>query len=75
MANFPYGFDNLNDNTYHYVMDRPPLLQVSPTYPDRDGKRISSETLFGERREVVILHNGREYRLRLTQNDKMILTA
>ena len=42
---------------------------------DDNGKRISSETLFGERREVVILHNGREYRLRLTQNDKLILTA
>jgi hemin uptake protein HemP len=37
--------------------------------------RIPSEALLGERREVVILHNGREYRLRLTQNGKLILTA
>ena len=37
--------------------------------------RLSSEVLFGTQREVVIVHNGREYRLRLTQNDKMILTA
>jgi hemin uptake protein HemP len=37
--------------------------------------RISSEALFGPRRELVILHNGREYRLRLTQNGKLILTA
>lgn len=36
---------------------------------------IPSESLFGGRREVVILHKGREYRLRLTQNDKLILTA
>jgi hemin uptake protein HemP len=25
--------------------------------------------------KLVIVHNGREYRLRLTQNDKLILTA
>lgn len=75
MAAFPNGLDNLNDNTYHYSMDQQPLLQAAPACPDSEGKRISSETLFGERREVVILHNGREYRLRLTQNDKMILTA
>jgi hemin uptake protein HemP len=37
--------------------------------------RISSEALLGARGEVVIVHNGREYRLRLTQNGKLILTA
>lgn len=37
--------------------------------------RISSTSLFGPRREIVILHNGREYRLRLTQSDRLILTA
>jgi hemin uptake protein HemP len=29
----------------------------------------------GDNREVVIVHAGREYRLRLTQNGKLILTA
>ena len=38
-------------------------------------ERISSEALLGRRRELVIVHNGREYRLRLTQNGKLILTA
>lgn len=38
-------------------------------------KRLPSETLFGARREVIIVHNGREYRLRLTQSGKLILTA
>jgi hemin uptake protein HemP len=38
-------------------------------------KRIVSAQLFGVHREVVILHNGREYRLRLTQSGKLILTA
>jgi hemin uptake protein HemP len=37
--------------------------------------RISSGSLLGPRREVVILHNGREYRLRLTQSGRLILTA
>jgi hemin uptake protein HemP len=50
-------------------------LSAPPASPDGDGKRISSAALFGERREIVILHNGREYRLRLTQNDQQILTA
>ena len=37
--------------------------------------RISSEALLGPRGELLIVHNGREYRLRLTQNGKLILTA
>jgi hemin uptake protein HemP len=42
-----------------------------PVQPDR----ISSEALLGPRKELVIVHRGREYRLRLTQNGKLILTA
>ena len=38
-------------------------------------RKIASEDLFGSRRELVIVHNGREYRLRLTQHGKLILTA
>lgn len=38
-------------------------------------QRVSSEALLGSRRELVILHKGREYHLRLTQNGKLILTA
>jgi hemin uptake protein HemP len=38
-------------------------------------QRIPSETLLGSQGELVIVHNGREYRLRLTQNGKLILTA
>lgn len=38
-------------------------------------QRISSQQLLGRQREVVIVHNGREYRLRLTQQGKLILTA
>jgi len=38
-------------------------------------KRVPSAALFGPDRELIILHNGREYRLRLTQTGKLILTA
>jgi len=37
--------------------------------------RISSARLLGERGVLIIEHEGREYRLRLTQNRKLILTA
>jgi hemin uptake protein HemP len=36
--------------------------------------RISSERLLGSGRDLVIEHAGQEYRLRLTRNDKLILT-
>jgi hemin uptake protein HemP len=37
--------------------------------------KVPSEALLGARKEIVITHNGREYRLRVTQNGKLILTA
>jgi hemin uptake protein HemP len=43
--------------------------------PDVAPGRIESARLLGRARELVILHAGREYRLRITQNGKLILTA
>jgi hemin uptake protein HemP len=37
--------------------------------------KVPSQALLGTRKELVITHNGREYRLRITQNGKLILTA
>ncbi|WP_074671303.1 MULTISPECIES: hemin uptake protein HemP [Nitrosomonas] len=37
-------------------------------------KLISSENLFGTGKEVLIQHRGEQYHLRLTRNDKLILT-
>lgn len=37
--------------------------------------RLTSAGLFAGRREIEIEHAGRIYRLRITQNDKLILTA
>ena len=68
-----------NENHYHFVMDvesrRTDQRDRAPA-PLRDAPpRISSRRLLGERGELVIEHEGREYRLRLTQNRKLILTA
>ena len=40
-----------------------------------DSPRLRSEELFAHGKEVVIEHAGREYRLRLTAGNKLILTA
>lgn len=37
--------------------------------------RIKSEDLFRDQREIEIEHQGRIYRLRVTQLNKLILTA
>lgn len=38
-------------------------------------KRVTSRVLLGGERELIIEHDGRDYRLRLTQQGKLILTA
>jgi hemin uptake protein HemP len=38
-------------------------------------ERVSSRQLLGEHGVLIIEHQGREYRLQLTQNCKLILTA
>ncbi len=37
--------------------------------------RVPSEALLGERGELIIVHAGREYRLRRTSLGKLMLTA
>jgi hemin uptake protein HemP len=36
--------------------------------------RVAADTLLRGRRELIILHNADEYRLRITSNGKLILT-
>jgi hemin uptake protein HemP len=64
--------DELNDNNYRYLMQQAKTTAVQRSTPPA---KVASEVLLGERRELVITHNGREYRLRVTQNGKLILTA
>lgn len=37
-------------------------------------RRLPLEALLGGAREVIIQHRGEDYRLRLTSNDKLLLT-
>jgi hemin uptake protein HemP len=47
---------------------------AQPT-PRRPVQRTTSCALLGQERELIIEHDGRDYRLRLTQLGKLILTA
>jgi len=48
---------------------------TKPAHPAPVPPKVPSQVLLGARKELVITHNGREYRLRVTQNGKLILTA
>jgi hemin uptake protein HemP len=72
------AFDSSNENGYHLFMQ--PGWQEKSTSNQKpelsfEGGRVMSAQLLGERGELIIEHDGREYRLRLTQNRKLILTA
>jgi hemin uptake protein HemP len=55
----------------HGAAPRPGRACVSPhAIP-----RIDSATLLGNGAELIIVHGQREYRLRVTSNGKLILTA
>ncbi len=53
------------------MAENPRTHSDTPTGP---ALRIRSEDLFGARHEVHIEHRGEIYRLRLTRQDKLILT-
>lgn len=42
--------------------------------PEHRPKVVASAELFDGESEVLILHNGEQYRLRITRQDKLILT-
>lgn len=46
----------------------------APVTPGRPVPRISVNDLLAGGREAVLVHDGAEYRLRLTSNRKLILT-
>ena len=53
------------------MKELPKKMEDPPVRP----QRVDSESLLGKAKTLLILHNGREYQLRLTQNGKLILTA
>ena len=75
-----------NANGYHSYMQQrhgkgtpadsqPPLGSLNEGAPVRLAARVSSKVLLGGANELLIEHAGREYRLRITQHGKLILTA
>ena len=54
------------------VSPAPPLLQTEPR--SALPQAFSAELLFCGAKEIVIRHQGDDYRLRITRNDKLILT-
>ena len=53
-----------------------PATAPEPAAPAPGGpRRLRSEELLKGGVEILIEHHGREYRLRVTQNGKLILTA
>ena len=57
----------LTDNS---ARDKVVALRAAPAV----ARRIESTRLLDGSRELVIEHQGNEYHLRLTRNDKLILT-
>ncbi len=53
-----------------------PDIASRPYGTEKSGtvKLMQVEDLMGNDREIVIIHQGDEYRLRLTSNNKLILT-
>jgi hemin uptake protein HemP len=49
-------------------------MSESIAVPPSDERQVTSNALFLGRREIVIVHHGQEYRLRITKADKLILT-
>ena len=68
MARRPPGPTAMNDSD-------PPAEEIHAARAERAPPRYSSEQLFEGARQLVIVHGGREYSLRLTATNKLILTA
>ena len=59
-----------SDPPSHPAFAAPPSKLGSPS----PRGAVSAELLFGGAKEIVIRHQGDDYRLRITRNDKLILT-
>ena len=67
------GFQQVgNDGEHMMQAEIPPVPASLPSWPQR--RRVSSAELMQGAREVVIMHAGEEYILRITKTGKLILT-
>lgn len=78
-----YGLEDNNENDYCYCMEpnkstalsAPDARLVAAVSDAARAKRVTSRELLGGGDLLIIEHEGREYRLRLTRNGKLIMTA
>jgi len=61
---------NINNNPF--IHRQSVVIVEQESVPER--RRVSSSELFGAQNEILIEHNNDEYRLRITSNNKLILT-
>jgi hemin uptake protein HemP len=63
----------MSNSSIVYPNDRDPgPVSLAPVVAG--GDEIDASSLFCNRNEIVVRHKGVAYRLRLTRNDKLILT-
>jgi hemin uptake protein HemP len=62
------------DHVAYEPVAAPQSHRPTPSPPPSGAQRIDSHRLLAGARELVIDHAGQQYRLRLTRNDKLILT-
>jgi len=60
-------------NPSNQPIARSPTAEAASELP-QGRPRLNSQLLFGAQNEIVIEHQGDEYRLRITSNGKLILT-
>lgn len=65
-----------NSSFQQWVRPAPPSDQPSSAFstPDNMCPAIPIQALLGPHREVVLIHNGEAYRLRITAKNRLILT-
>lgn len=61
-------------HVFQAVPPRPLVSRPISLVPQPARQRIDSRELLQGERELIIQHGDQEYRLRHTQNDKLILT-
>jgi hemin uptake protein HemP len=61
-------------NVHHLPLPHAPNARPAAPAPATDELELDSEQLLKGRREILIRHGDKLYRLRHTSNDKLILT-
>ena len=67
-------YNPIIDNDYQLWELKLDLQNDNESRDISKAQRLITETLFEGRNEIFIVHHDVEYRLRITKNDKLILT-